>query len=85
MPPSIYDELEEVTVQLLLLVPLVLTGASLSPEEALIPPSLPPPDDHSQYHDVLQLVAAVLNILNLEKVQAPQNQLLDVLQLPGPS
>lgn len=64
--------------------PLVSTVASSSPDEALIPASLSPPDDHRQYQELLQQGAMDLGIL-LEEIQNMQYQLLDIFQPQGPS
>ncbi|CAM2103381.1 unnamed protein product [Caretta caretta] len=42
------------------------------------------PNDHMQYQDLLQCMATALN-LPVKDVQVPQNQILDILQSPGPS
>lgn len=81
VPSSVYNKPEKDIVPP---GPQVPPGASSSPDEVLIPPSLSAPDDQKQYQDLLQQVAAAFS-LTVEQVKDPQNQLLDILQLPGPS
>lgn len=55
--------------------------SSSSPDEAIAPYSPFLPDDHRQYQQLLQRVAAELQI-PLEDVQDTQHKLLDILQPP---
>lgn len=61
-----------------------LTTASLSAFDALILPSLSPPDSYSQYQDLLYHMAGALNF-PVEDIQDPQDHFLGILQLVGPS
>lgn len=56
----------------------------MSPDEALIPLLLSPPDDHGQYQDLLCCMAITLN-LSAKDVKDAQDEFLDILQPAGPS
>lgn len=72
--PIDLDPEEVLEFELALLVP---TAAASSPDEALIPLTLSPPDSHHKFQELLQRVVLNLGIL-LEEVQ-----LLNVLQPRG--
>lgn len=68
-PPSVYDEPRSTTglpVLMELLEPAdppLPTSALSSLDEAIIPPTLSPPDDHGEYEDLLRRMAVALNLL----------------------
>lgn len=55
------------------------TGASSSPDQAIIAPTLFPPDDLGLYQDLLRHMAMAL-YLSAEDVKDSQDEFLDILQ-----